>query len=210
MRAIRVAAPGGPEVLTMADMPDLQPADGLVHIKVSSAGVNFADTMIAADDYIVPTVAPYTPGREVVGTTPDGRRVVALASSGAYAEYALAAEEWVVDLPGGVSDGQALALITQGLTAWHLVHSSARVQPGDSVVVQSAAGGVGSLAVQWATAQGAGVIAIASSPEERDLAISLGAHQTVNTCRHSTAGVRPRPRRTASRRTRLKRVPSGG
>jgi NADPH2:quinone reductase len=101
--------------------------------------------------------------------------------SGGYAEKALVSPAAVFPLPDGVSDGQALSLMVQGLTAWHLLRTSTHLAKGESVVVHAAAGGVGTLAVQLAKAWGAGtVIGVASSQEKRDLATSLGADVTVD------------------------------
>jgi NADPH2:quinone reductase len=102
--------------------------------------------------------------------------VVALVGSGGYAEYATAPHDRVFGIPDGIDDGTALALVIQGTTAWHLLRTAGRLEQGESVVVQSAAGGVGSLATQLAVSFGAGrVIATASSEERRALAKALGA-----------------------------------
>jgi NADPH2:quinone reductase len=120
-------------------------------------------------------------GGEVAGTTEDGRRVVALIPSGGYAEYAVAHESGVYEIPDGLDEGAALALLIQGLTAWHLFRTSAKLAQGESAVVISGAGGVGSLAVQLAKPFGAGrVIATASTPEKRELTLSLGADAAVD------------------------------
>jgi NADPH2:quinone reductase len=103
------------------------------------------------------------------------------AVGGGYAEKALVHPAAMFPLPDGVEDGQALALLVQGLTAWHLLRTSTRMQPGESVVVHAAAGGVGTLAVQLAKRWGAGrVIGVASSEEKRALATELGADATVD------------------------------
>jgi NADPH2:quinone reductase len=180
MRAIRIDEWGGPEVMRLVDMPEPEPADGEVLIEVSHAGVNFADTHQRENNYIARYELPMVPGGEVVGTalTGDlkGRRVLAMTGTGGYAEYATAREDTTFPLPDEVDDGQALALLIQGLTAWHLYRTCARIQPGESVVVHSAAGGVGSLAVQLGKPMGAGkVIATASSEERRRFALELGA-----------------------------------
>jgi NADPH2:quinone reductase len=105
-----------------------------------------------------------------------GERVVALVGVGGYAEYATALRDRIFPIPEGVDDGTALALLIQGTTAWHLLRTAAKIVPGESVLVHSAAGGVGSLATQLARAFGAGrVIASASSEEKRALALELGA-----------------------------------
>ena len=117
----------------------------------------------------------------MVGRTPDGRRVVALVGSGGYAEQAVAHEAAAFDVPDAVDDVTALGLLVQGTTAWLLLRRSVHLEPGESVVVHAAAGGVGSLAVQLARAWGAGrIIATASSPEKRQLALDLGADVAVD------------------------------
>lgn len=181
MRAIRITEYGGPEVLTVAEVPDPVPFDGFDLITVSAAGINFADTHQTENTYLSATELPLIPGSEVVGTTQDGRRVSALIGQGGYAEKALAMPSLEFTLPDAVSDGQALALIVQGLTAWHLLRTSSHLEAGESVVVHAAAGGVGTLAIQLAKLWGAGrVIGVASSPDKRELAASLGADVTVD------------------------------
>ncbi|MGC5222724.1 quinone oxidoreductase family protein [Micromonospora sp. DT81.3] len=150
--------------------------EGQLLVTVDRAGINYADTHQVEDTYLSRTKLPLIPGGEVVGRTADGRRVVALMDAGGYAERAVVDRRSAFDVPDGVDDPSALALIVQGATAWLLLHHTARLQPGESVVVHAAAGGVGSLAVQLARTAGAGrVIATASTPEKRQLALSLGA-----------------------------------
>ena len=182
MKAIQVQRFGGPEVLELRDVADPEPTDGQLLVRVDSAGVNYADTHQAENSYHAPATLPLVPGAEVVGRTPDGRRVVALLpSGGGYAEQALAAPALVVPLPDDVEDGAALALILQGLTAWHLLRTTARMAPGESVLVHAAAGGVGTIAVQLAKRWGAGrVIAAASSESKRALALDLGADVAID------------------------------
>lgn len=182
MRAIQQTEFGGPEVLQLVDIPIPEPADGEVLIKVSRAGMNFADTHQRRNDYLAAQQLPLVPGGEVVGVREDtGERVVALCGTGGYAEYATAPVALTFPVPDGVDDGQALALLIQGLTAWHLYRTSGRVASGESVVVIAAAGGVGSLAVQLGKPMGAGnVIAVASSPEKRELALSMGADVAID------------------------------
>jgi NADPH:quinone reductase len=181
VRAVQIQEFGGPEVLQVVDLAKPEPGDGEVLIEVSRAGVNFADTHQRENSYLARYETPLVLGGEVAGRTEDGRRVVAMVPSGGYAEYAVAHEAAVFPIPDGVDDGAALALLIQGLTAWHLFRTSAKLAEGESVVVISGAGGVGSLAVQLARPLGAGrVIATASTEEKRALAESLGADATVD------------------------------
>jgi NADPH2:quinone reductase len=181
MRAVQIQEFGGPEVLEVVDIAQPEPQDGEVLIEVSRAGINFADTHQRENSYLARYEVPLVLGGEVAGTTPDGRRVVALVASGGYAEYAVAPEATVFPIPDGVDDGAALALIIQGLTAWHLFRTSAKLAEGESVVVISGAGGVGNLAVQLAKPFGAGrVIATASTEDKRATALELGADAAVD------------------------------
>lgn len=181
MRAIQITRFGGPEVLRPVTLPDPQPGDGLLVVDVDSAGVNYADTHQTEDSYLARQHLPMVPGAEVVGRTGDGRRVLAVAATGGYAEKTLAHPSTVFDLPDAVDDVAALAMLVQGATAWHLLRTCAHLQPGETVVVHAAAGGVGTLAVQLARLWGAGrVIATASSPEKQALALELGAHVAVD------------------------------
>ena len=181
MRAIQIQEFGGPEVLVVRDVPEPTPPDGFVVVDVTAAGINYADTHQAENSYLAPAELPLVPGGEVVGTTPDGRRVVALVAGGGYAERAVAHPAAMWDVPDDVSDAAALALVLQGTTAWHLLRTSAQLREGESVVVHAAAGGVGTLAVQLARRFGAGrVIGVASSDDKRALAERLGADATVD------------------------------
>ena len=181
VRAVRISEFGGPEVLQVVDVPEPEAGDGQVLIRVTRAGMNFADTHQRENSYLAPYEVPLVLGAEVAGTTPDGRRVIALLPSGGYAEWAVAPESMVFPVPDGLEDGEALALLIQGLTAWHLFRTSAKLAEGESVVVVSGAGGVGSLAVQLARPFGAGrVIATASTAEKRAFAESLGADAAVD------------------------------
>jgi NADPH:quinone reductase len=182
MRAIQQREFGGPEVLELVDLPVPEPGDGEVLIRVSRAGMNFADTHQRRNEYLAAQELPLVPGGEVAGVREDnGERVVALTGKGGYAEYALAQEALTFPIPDGVDDGSALALVLQGLTAWHLYRTAGRVGPGETVVVVAGAGGVGSLAVQLGRAMGAGrVIATASTQDKRDLALELGADTAID------------------------------
>ncbi|MEU3649863.1 zinc-binding dehydrogenase [Lentzea sp. NPDC034063] len=163
-------------------MPDprVGPDDEL--ITVTAVGVNFADTHQSDGSYLTTADPPFVPGSEVVGVTGSGRRVLALLTdAGGYAELVAAPRSALVEVPEEVTDAQALALGVQGLTAWHVLHSIVRLRRGESVVVNAAAGGVGSLAVQLAGYLGAGwVIGTASTRAKRDLALDLGADAVVD------------------------------
>jgi NADPH2:quinone reductase len=182
MRAIQMSEYGGPEVLELVELPIPDPGDGEVLIRVNRAGLNFADTHRRTNTYLAKDTLPLVPGAEVAGVREDtGERVVALSGDGGYAEYATAPAALTFPIPDGVDDATALALVLQGLTAWHLYRTCGRVAAGESVVVHSAAGGVGSLAVQLGHAMGAGrVIATASSVSKRELALELGADAAVD------------------------------
>jgi NADPH:quinone reductase len=182
MRAIQQQEFGGPEVLQLVELPAPTPREGEVLIEVSAAGMNFADTHQRENSYLARATLPLIPGTEVAGVRADtGERVIALCGNGGYAEYVAVPEALVYPIPDGVDDGTALALLVQGLTAWHLYRTCARVAPGESVVVLAAAGGVGSLAVQLGHRLGAGrVIAVASTEQKRALTLELGADAAID------------------------------
>ncbi|HET9654426.1 MAG TPA: zinc-binding dehydrogenase [Kineosporiaceae bacterium] len=186
MRAVQITEFGGPEVLTLVDTEPPTPPEGWHLIDVTAAGVNYADTHQAENSYLAPQSLPLIPGAEVVGRVRggelDGTRVVALLlGGGGYAEQAVAPSELVFPIGEDVDDATALAVVLQGTTAWHLLRTSTSLRLGESVVVHAGAGGVGTLAVQLAKQWGAGrVIATASSPQKRELALSLGADAAVD------------------------------
>jgi NADPH2:quinone reductase len=185
VRVIRQEEFGGPEVLRLADAPEPVAGPGEVLVDVTLAGVNFADTHQRRNEYLAASELPLVPGAEVAGVRRDtGERVVALTGGrGGYAEVAAVPAAHAFGVPDGVDDRAALALLLQGLTAWHLLRTSGRVAVGESVVVHAAAGGTGSLAVQLARPLcGAGrVIATASTDEKRALALELGADAAIAT-----------------------------
>jgi len=135
MRAIQLHAFGGPEVLRLVELPVPEPADGEVLIEVRRAGVNFADTHQRANAYLAKAQLPLVPGAEVAGVRVDtGERVIALCGHGGYAEYATAPAALTFPIPDGVDDETALALLIQGLTAWHLHRTAARLRPGEGAL----------------------------------------------------------------------------
>jgi NADPH2:quinone reductase len=188
MRAVQLTEFGGPEVLQVAELPVPEPGPGELLIRVSRAGLNFGDTHQRRNQYIAKHELPVVLGGEVAGTVEKaaggfeaGERVIALLRTGGYAEYAVAPVARTFRIPDGVSDDDSLALLIQGLTAWHLWRTSAHLAEGESVVVHSAAGGVGSLLTQLAKPMGAGrVIATAGSDERRAEALGLGADVAVD------------------------------
>ena len=188
MRAVQITEFGGPEVLKLAELPVPEPREGELLIRVSRAGLNFGDTHQRRNQYIAKHELPVVLGGEVAGVVERaagdfsaGERVIALLRTGGYAEYAVAPAARTFRIPDGVTDDDALALLIQGLTAWHLWRTSAHLAEGESVVVHSAAGGVGSLLTQLAKPMGAGrVIATAGSEERRAEALALGADVAVD------------------------------
>jgi NADPH2:quinone reductase len=181
VRAVQIKEFGGPEVLEVVDLPDPEPGPDEVVVEVTRAGMNFADTHQRENDYLAKAELPLIPGGEIAGRTADGRRVAAMLANGGYAEKVLVDRAALVPIPDEVSDDQAAGVLLQGLTAWALLRISARLDRGESVVVQAAGGGTGTLAVQLAKRYGAGrVIALASTAEKRDLATRLGADAAVD------------------------------
>ena len=180
MRAIQIKEFGGPEMMELVELPDPEPADGELVVDVARSGVNFADTHATRNDYLAEQNLPLIPGGEISGRTADGRRVAAILPSGGYATKVAIPAEWAVPVPDAVSDDQAAGLLLQGLTAHALVHRCARLEPGETVVIEAAAGGTGTLAVQLAKRAGARVIGLASSEEKRELVWRMGADATVD------------------------------
>jgi NADPH2:quinone reductase len=180
MKAIQIQEFGGPEKLELVDLPDPEPGDGQVVVEVARSGINFADTHATRNDYLAEQSLPLIPGGEVSGRTADGRRVAALAGGGGYAEKVLVPEALLIPVPDEVDDDQAAALLLQGITAMALVRRCARIEPGETLLVEAAAGGTGSFAVQLGKLAGAKVIGLASSEEKRALVEGLGADATVD------------------------------
>ena len=180
MKAIQITEFGGPEVMQLVDLPDPIAGPDQVLINVSAIGLNFADTVQIRNQYVTQQKLPLIPGLEVVGTTSEGKRVLASISEGAYAQKVVAHKSAAMEIPEGVSDEAALAMLVQGTTAWHILKTFGHLVPGESVVVHAGAGGVGSVAIQLAKMWGARVIAVTSSNEKSALAKSLGADVTVD------------------------------
>ncbi len=196
MKAIVFSELGGPEVLSLAEVPKPAVQPGMVLVKVHAIGVNFADTLFRQGLYSVVPKLPDTPGLEAAGVIEAvgdgvtslraGMRVAAFASK-TYAEYCLATPNQVVALPDGVTFADGAAFLIQGLTAYHLLHTADATGPGRTVLVHSAAGGVGILAVQLAKVAGARVLATVSSDAKADLVKAHGADAIINYAREKFA-----------------------
>ena len=189
MKAIVFGETGGPEVLKLADVPKPEVRPGMVLIKVHAIGVNFADVRFRQGLYVVKPKLPDTPGMEaagvveavgagVTGFTP-GDRVAAFTVK-SYAEYCQAPAPMVVPLPEGVGFVDGAAFPVQVMTAYHMLHTMDAVGPGKTVLVHSAAGGVGLVAVQLAKIAGARVIGTVSSDAKAPLVKEAGADEVIN------------------------------
>ena len=179
MKAIQITAFGGPDSMHLVDLAQPVPGPGQELIEVTSIGINYADTHQTENSYLSPQKLPLVPGIEVVGIA-NGRRVLAPVDSGGYAQKALAHSAAMIEIPDGVTDEQALCMLVQGSTAWHILKTVGHLKKGESVVIHAAAGGVGTIAIQLAKLWGAKVIAVASSESKRALAKSLGADVVID------------------------------
>lgn len=187
MRAIRVHGFGGPEVLTLEDVDEPEPAEGQAVVGLEAIGVNMIDTKMRAGAY--PGGLPFTPGTEgagrVTATDPgvDGVSVGDLVGfagpGGAYADAVRVPADRLVPVPDGVDAATAAAVLLQGMTAHYLVHSVCPLDAGDVVVVHAAAGGVGLLLTQLANRAGLQVIGTTSTPEKAERVRRAGASEVV-------------------------------
>ena len=187
MRAIVVTAPGGPEVLAVSDVPEPEPGQGQVLVRLAASGINFVDVYQRTGVYPVPT--PFTLGTEGAGevvklgpgvtTFAPGDRVAWSMWLGSHAEYAAVPADRLVRVPDGVSEADAAAVLLQGMTAQYLTATTYPVERGDWVLVHAAAGGAGLLLTQLATARGGRVVGTVSTPEKAELARAAGAEQIV-------------------------------
>jgi NADPH2:quinone reductase len=180
MKAIQITEFGGPEVMKLVDLEDPIIGEGQELIGVTAIGINYADTHQTENSYLSAQKLPLIPGIEVVGKTAAGVRVLAPIDGGGYAQKAVAYSAALIPIPDTVTDQQALAMLVQGTTAWHILKTIGHLKVGETVVVHAAAGGVGSIAIQLAKMWGAKVIAVASSESKRALAKSLGADAVVD------------------------------
>lgn len=188
MRAVQATAPGGPEVLSVVELPDPVPGPAQVVVAVSAAGVNFIDTYRRSGRY--PTAFPHVVGAEgagVVTAVGDAVHEVAVGdtvawvagSEGSYAERVRLMADQAVPVPDGVPTATAAAVLLQGITAQYLVRSTFPVRPGDDILVHAGAGGVGLLLTQLAVHLGAHVVTTVSTAEKEALSRAAGASEVI-------------------------------
>jgi NADPH2:quinone reductase len=187
MKAIQVQKTGGPEVLTLVDIPVPKPKPNEVIVKIAASGVNFIDVYFREGRY--PSPLPFVDGQEGAGTVTEvgsdvktfkpGDHVAYSNVVGSYAEYAAVPAEKLVKVPSGISDEQAAAAMLQGMTAHYLVHSTYALKKGETALIHAAAGGVGLLLVQMAKNLGARVIGTAGTEEKAKLAKDAGADEVI-------------------------------
>ena len=187
MRAIQITKTGGPEVLTLADVPVPTPAAGEALMRVEACGVNFIDVYFREGRY--PSPVPFIPGQEASGTVVSvgdgvssvkpGDRVAWCGIPGTYAEFAVASADRLIVIPDSVSIEQAAAAILQGMTAHYLAHATYAIQPGDCVLIHAGAGGVGLLLIQMAKQLGARVLTTVSTEGKAILARDAGADEVI-------------------------------
>jgi NADPH:quinone reductase len=180
---------GGPEVLEREAFDPGTPGSGQVRVKISASGVNFIDTYHRAGLYPLPLPSGLgtefagvveAVGADVQGISPGQHVAARLSRPGSYATHAMLGADELFLLPEGISDEVAAAVTLKGLTAWMLLEKCRRLEPGQIVLVHSAAGGVGSLLVPWAKAMGGIVIAHAGSVEKAERARSAGADHVLS------------------------------
>jgi NADPH2:quinone reductase len=187
MKAIQVQKTGGPEVLTLVDLPVPKPKANEALVKIAASGVNFIDVYFREGRY--PSTLPFVDGQEASGTVTEvgsdvrlvkpGNRVAFCNVIGTYAEYAAVPADRLVHVPDNINDQQAAAAMLQGMTAHYLSRTTYPLKQGDTALVHAAAGGVGLLLVQMAKNIGAHVIGTAGSEEKAKLAREAGADDVI-------------------------------
>lgn len=187
MKAIQICETGGPEVLTLAELPIPQPGPGQVLIRVEAVGVNFIEVYFRKGVY--KASLPMTLGSEASGTVEElgpgvngfkaGDAVASVAVLGSYAEYALAPAAQLVKVPDGLSMEQAAAAMLQGMTAHYLAYSTFPLKAGETALVHAGAGGVGLLLTQMAARLGARVITTVSTAAKAELSREAGASDAI-------------------------------
>jgi NADPH2:quinone reductase len=191
VRAAVCRSYGPPDVVEVVELPDPEMGPGQVRVRVRCAAVNFPDVLIVANEYQVSVPTPFVPGSEwcgeVLEIAPDvtrvapGDLVMGTGIVGAFAEQVVAAADAVLPVPAGLDPVAAAAFGVGHRTAYHVLRSIARVQPGDEVVVLGAGGGVGTAAVQLAAILGARVTAVADSTAKLEVARERGAEVLIDT-----------------------------
>lgn len=187
MKAIQVQKTGGPEALTLIDLPVPKPKPNEALVKIAAVGVNFIDIYFREGRY--PAQLPFTDGQEAAGTVAEvgaevkslkpGDRVAYTSVLGSYAAYAVVPAEKLVRVPDKVEDQQAAAAMLQGMTAHYLVYSAYPLKKGETALIHAAAGGVGLLLVQMARNIGARVIGTVGSEDKAKLARDAGADDVI-------------------------------
>ncbi len=197
MRAAICPAYGEPEVVEIAEVPTPRPGANQVRVKVHTAAVNFPDVLIVANTYQMSVPTPFTPGSEFAGELVEvgdsvddigvGERVFGSTMVGAFAEEIVVPASSLTRTPPAVTDKIAAAFGVTYRTSYHVLRSTAALQPGEELIVLGAGGGVGTAAVQLGATMGATVTAIASTPEKLEAARSCGAHRLIQ---HGTGDLR--------------------
>ena len=193
MKAVEIQAFGGPEVLRLADRDVPQPGAGEVLIRVRASGVNRPDVLQRTGNYPVPPGASDIPGLEVAGEIVGGDaaamaerqlqigdRVCALVAGGGYAQYCTAPAGQCLRVPQGLSDVEAASLPETFFTVWSNVFDRARLQPGETLLIQGGSSGIGVTAIQMAKALGATVIVTVGSDEKAQACLALGADHAIH------------------------------
>ena len=200
MRAVEISAFGPPSVLQLGQRPLPAPGAGELLIRVSASGVNRPDVLQRTGNYPVPPGASDIPGLEVAGVIADGdslalaqaglaigQRICALVSGGGYAEYCVAPIGQCLPVPAGLSDIEAASLPETFFTVWSNVFDRARLQAGESILIQGGSSGIGVTAIQMAKAFGAQVFVTAGSTEKCQACLALGADHAINYRSHDFA-----------------------
>jgi NADPH:quinone reductase len=177
VKAIVIEETGGPEQLTLRDVPDPDVSEGQSLIRVCAAGVNFLDLLVRQGNYAQAPDLPTIPGVEVAGETEDGRRVMALLTGSGYAERVAVDGDRLFPLPDGASFAEGASFLLTFLTAWIPLTRQVRLAPGQTVLVHAGSGGVGTAAIQCARHLGARVVATASTEEKRRFCLEHGAEE---------------------------------
>jgi NADPH2:quinone reductase len=189
MKALLSKAPGGPDTLVLEEIPDPQPGPGQARVAIRACGVNFPDALIIEDKYQLRPPRPFSPGAEMAGVVDavgdgvthvkHGDRVIAFTAFGGMAEKIVADAARLLPMPEGMDFDVAASFVMTYATSHHALKDRAKLQPGETLLVLGAAGGVGLAAVELGKAMGARVVAAVSSQDKADLALAHGADSAV-------------------------------